>query len=160
MSEVIDYRFRMRRAYKATWTALNDILLDGEWGWERDTGLLKIGDGVTRWNSLPYHRYGVRVLTDAPSIALDASLGDNWRVTLGGDRTLANPTNLVDGQVFNIRIKQDGTGGRTLAYGNKFKFPGGVAPVLSTAIDATDFMSCQYDATDDTIFGVLNKAFG
>jgi hypothetical protein len=54
MPETISYRFVMRRALAATWAALNDVLLDGEWGWERDTGKLKIGDGVTAWNSLAY----------------------------------------------------------------------------------------------------------
>ena len=78
---------------------------------------------------------------------------------LGGNRTLANPTGLRDGQVLNFRIVQDGTGSRTLAYGSAFKFAGGTAPTLSTAAGAKDFMSCQYDAADGTLFCVLNKAF-
>lgn len=98
-------------------------------------------------------------LTDAATIDIDASQANNFRVTLGGNRTLANPTNLIDGQVFNIRIKQDATGSRTLAYGSKYKFPGGSAPALSTAANALDFMSCQYDAADDTLICVMNKAF-
>lgn len=102
---------------------------------------------------------GVVVLTDGATIALDAALSDNFRVVLGGNRTLGNPTNLTDGQTFNIRIHQDATGGRTLAYASKWKFAGGTAPALSTAASARDFLSCQYDATDDTINAVLNKAF-
>lgn len=101
----------------------------------------------------------VAVLTDGATISVDASLANNFRVTLGGNRTLANPTNLIDGQVLNFRIIQDGTGSRTLAYGSKYKFPAGSVPVLSTAAGAKDFMSCQYDSTDDTLFCVLNKAF-
>jgi len=101
----------------------------------------------------------VFALTDAATITVDASKGNNFRVTLGGNRTLANPTNLIDGQVINFRIIQDGTGSRTLAYGSNYKFPGGTAPVLSTAAGAFDMMSCQYDATDGTLFCVLNKAF-
>lgn len=102
---------------------------------------------------------GVVVLVDEPTITIDASLSGNFRVTLGGNRTLANPTNLSDGQVFNIRIKQDDVGGRTLSYGSMYAFPGGVAPVLTTAADALDFMSCQYDAADGTLICVMNKAF-
>jgi hypothetical protein len=68
-------------------------------------------------------------------------------LTLSGNRTLANPSNLTTGMVLNIRIKQDATGTRTLAYGNLYKFPGGTAPVLSTAAAATDFLSCYYDGT-------------
>lgn len=56
--EVIDYRFRLRRGLAATWTSVNDLLLVGEIGLEKDTGLFKIGDGVTAWNSLPYHLSG------------------------------------------------------------------------------------------------------
>jgi hypothetical protein len=102
---------------------------------------------------------GVVSLTDGATISVDASLGDNFRVTLGGNRTLANPTNLVNGQVLNFRIAQDGTGSRTLSYGTKYKFPGGTTPILTTTASAHDFMSCQYDSTDDTLYCVLNKDF-
>src|SRR3546814_14204781 len=54
MANVIPYRFRLRRALAATWISHNDILLDGEIGWERDTNRFKVGDGVTPWNSLSY----------------------------------------------------------------------------------------------------------
>lgn len=113
------------------------------------------------WNSTAWVRADASVvtLTDASTIAVNAALSGNFRVTLAANRTLGNPTNLVSGMVFNIRIKQDATGGRTLSYGSKYKFPGGTAPLLSTAANAIDFMSCQYDGTDDTIFAVLNKAF-
>jgi hypothetical protein len=100
----------------------------------------------------------VSVLTDAATIAVDASLANNFRVTLGGNRTLGNPTNLIDGQVLNFRIIQDGTGTRTLAYSSYYKFAGGTAPVLSTAAGAKDFMSCQYDVTDGTLFCSMIKA--
>lgn len=98
-------------------------------------------------------------LTDGATIAVDASLSNNFTVTLGGNRTLANPTSLTDGMVLNFRIKQDATGSRTLAYGAKYKFPGGTAPVLSTAANAVDLMSCYYDATDDQLECNLIKAF-
>ena len=127
------------------------------------SGYAKLAAGVLGLLSAPQVRVDlgekVVTLTDAATINIDASLGNNFRVVLAGNRTLANPTGLIDGQVFNVRIKQDGTGSRTLAYGTKYKFPGGTAPVLSTAANALDFMSCQYDATDDTLICVTNKAF-
>ena len=127
------------------------------------SGYAKLAAGVLGLLSAPQVRVDlgekVVTLTDAATINIDASLGNNFRVVLAGNRTLANPTGLIDGQVFNVRIKQDGTGSRTLAYGTKYKFPGGTAPVLSTAGNALDFMSCQYDATDDTLICVTNKAF-
>lgn len=86
-------------------------------------------------------------LTDATSIATDASASNNFTVTLGGNRTLANPTNLVAGHVYNWVITQDATGSRTLAYGNLFKWPGGTTPVLSTGAGAVDLISAIYDGT-------------
>lgn len=100
----------------------------------------------------------VVALTDAATIAINASLGNNFRVTLGGNRTLGNPTELVDGQQGLIRVKQDATGGRTLTYASMWKFPGG-APTLTPTAGATDVISWQYDATDATIMAVISKAF-
>lgn len=91
------------------------------------------------------------VLTDGATISVDAALSNNFRVTLAGNRTLANPTNLTDGMVLNFKIKQDGTGSRTLAYGSKYKWSGGTAPVLSTAAAAVDFISAYYDGADDIL---------
>lgn len=49
---------RLRRGTAAEWQAVNELLLLGEPGYEKDTGKLKIGDGVTLWNSLPYFNDG------------------------------------------------------------------------------------------------------
>lgn len=38
----------------AEWTANNPILQLGELGSEKDTNKIKVGDGVTAWNDLPY----------------------------------------------------------------------------------------------------------
>lgn len=96
-------------------------------------------------------------LLDGATITANAELGNTFRVTLGGNRTLANPTNLSNGQQLFFRIKQDGTGSRTLAYGSKFKFPGG-APTLTTTAGALDIIQCQYDATDDALACTIDKA--
>ena len=98
-------------------------------------------------------------LTDAASIATDASLSNTFTATLGGNRTLANPTNLTNGCIYNWRVKQDGTGSRTLAYGSKFKWPGGTAPTLTTTASATDFISGQYFSDTDVILCTSLKAF-
>jgi hypothetical protein len=45
---------QFRRGTASTWTSVNPTLGSGEPGYETDTGKLKIGDGVTLWNSLPY----------------------------------------------------------------------------------------------------------
>lgn len=70
-------------------------------------------------------------LTDGASIAVDLDAGRNFRVTLGGNRELANPTNQKSGQAGVIIVKQDGTGGRTLSFGSHYIFPGGPIPLAS-----------------------------
>lgn len=86
-------------------------------------------------------------LTDAVNIATDASLSNVYQVTLAGNRTLDNPTNLVAGQTIVWNIDQDATGSRTLAYGGLFKFSGGAGAALSTAASAKDSLTCLYDGT-------------
>ena len=80
----------------------------------------------------------ITALTDASSIATNLALSNNFSLTLSGNRTLANPTNIVAGQSGSFFITQDGTGSRTLAYGTNFKFAGGTAPVLSSAAASVD----------------------
>lgn len=49
-----DTTFKFRRGDSDTWVLHNPILLSGEPGYETDTGMLKFGDGGTRWNDLEY----------------------------------------------------------------------------------------------------------
>ncbi len=87
-------------------------------------------------------------LTDAATIAVDASLGNRFTVTLGGSGTLASPTNPADGQPLILEVKQDGVGGRTLAYGTAYEFSSSLpAPTLSTAPGAADLLGFIYSAS-------------
>ena len=49
-------RIQLRRDGAQQWANVNPILAQGELGIEIDTSRLKIGDGVTAWNSLRYER--------------------------------------------------------------------------------------------------------
>ncbi len=88
-------------------------------------------------------------LTDAATIATDASLGDAFRVTLGGNRTLGAPTNPVDGQMAIWEVSQDGAGNRTLALASGaggFAFGTDITSItLSTAASKTDLLGCRYN---------------
>lgn len=83
-----------------------------------------------------------QTLTDDTTIAVDMTAGINFTVTLGGNRTLGNPT-VGDQQSGYIRIVQDGTGSRTLAYGSNWEFAGGTAPTLSTGAADEDVLFYQ-----------------
>lgn len=47
-------KIQIRRGTAAAWTSANSILADGELGIETDTRKIKIGNGTTAWNTLPY----------------------------------------------------------------------------------------------------------
>lgn len=88
------------------------------------------------------------VLTDAATIATDASLGNHFRVTLGGNRTLGNPTNPTDGQRVIWELIQDGSGTRTIALDTAFALGTDLTAVtLSTAINKRDFLGAIYNST-------------
>ena len=99
----------------------------------------------------------VVTLTDAATIAVDMSTFINGQVTLGGNRTLGQPSNTKVGQSGFIRIIQDGTGSRTLAYHSDWKFSFGSDPVLSTTASTTDVLFYNVLATN-FIFASLIKA--
>lgn len=82
----------------------------------------------------------ITALTDGTTITPDFSVTNNYSVTLGGNRTLANPTNITAGQSGAIFITQDGTGSRTLAFGSYWDFPAGTAPTLTTTANAVDLL--------------------
>jgi len=92
-------------------------------------------------------RGAVSALTDGSTITPDFAAANNFSVTLGGNRTLANPTNLTAGQSGVIKISQDGTGSRTLAYGSYFKFPQGTAPTLTTTASAVDILAYYVESS-------------
>jgi len=99
-------------------------------------------------------------LSDAATIATDASLGSNFRVTLGGNRTLGNPTNPSNGQVVIWEVIQDATGIRTLAFDTKFAF-GTDIPSITLTTNATkrDFIRAIYNSTSDKWY-VIGAAKG
>jgi hypothetical protein len=98
----------------------------------------------------------ITALTDGATITPDFAAANNFSVTLGGSRTLANPTNLTAGQSGTIVITQDGTGSRTLAYGGYFKFAGGTAPTLTTTAAAVDVIAYYVESSTRITARILN----
>jgi hypothetical protein len=56
-------RFQLRRDTADTWFARNPTLASGEIGYELNTNLMKIGDGVTPWRTLQYFPPTTTVVT-------------------------------------------------------------------------------------------------
>lgn len=87
-------------------------------------------------------------LTDVATIATNAALGNHFRVTLGGNRTLGNPTNPSDGQKVVWELIQDGTGTRTITLGSAFALGTDITAVtLTTTLSKRDFLGAIYNST-------------
>tara|TARA_R100001132_G_C3266119_1_gene88987 strand:- start:381 stop:1349 length:969 start_codon:yes stop_codon:yes gene_type:complete len=97
-------------------------------------------------------------LTDATSIGVDFSTGQNFEVQLTGNRTLESPSNCVAGQTGSIFLVQDGTGSRTLSYASNWSFVSGTAPTLSTGVSAIDRLDYIVRTSTD-VQSVLSKAY-
>lgn len=105
--------------------------------------LANIAQTATAQTFTAGQRGEITALTDGATITPDFADSNNFSVTLGGNRTMANPSNLVAGQSGSIFITQDGTGSRTLAWGSYWDFAGGTAPTLTTtaaAVDRVDYI--------------------
>lgn len=110
------------------------------------TGAIPEVGTVQAWTRQQY--FPEIALTDGTTIDWDLDVEQTAKVTLGGNRTLAAPTNMKAGGTYLLRIIQDGTGTRTLAYNSVFKFVSGLAPILTTDINAVDLLSCTSNGTN------------
>jgi hypothetical protein len=98
------HRHGLKHGTAAEWTAANPILALGEEGYETDTKLRKVGDGVTAYNSLAYQPGGVStvagvspVSSDVPAVGLatalqTAGLAPKASPALTGTPTAPTPT--------------------------------------------------------------------
>lgn len=109
-------------------------------------------DGGSTWAQFKGEG-SIVALTDAATIAVDASLGRIFRVTLAGNRTLGVPTNPEDGYEIDFEVTQDATGSRTLALASGaggFVLPSAIAnTTLTTTAAAMDIIRCRYNLAKD-----------
>jgi hypothetical protein len=77
------------------------------------------------------------------NVNIDCSLGSRFWVTATGNFTV-NFINPKDGQVVDVAIGQDATGGRTVSWNSNIRFPDNVAPTVATAANgwAVIFSGC------------------
>jgi hypothetical protein len=94
-------------------------------------------------------RISITPTTFGGTVTPDASLGSQFSLIAISNFTLNPPTGMLDGQKITIRITQDGTGGRTIAFHADYRFsiyltPGFVA--LTATAGATDYLGIEYNA--------------
>ena len=116
-----------------------------------EAGSLKVGTSARAYSPIV-------TVTDAACISVNFALGNNFLVTLGGNRTLKAPANCTAGQTGNFYVIQDSTGSRTLSYNSAWQFVSAAAPTLSTGASDVDIL--VYSARSaTTVDSVLLKNF-
>jgi hypothetical protein len=109
-------QIQVRRGTAAQWTSTNPTLAAGEWGYETDTGKVKIGNGSTAWTSLGYTGAGTvtsivastgltgGTITSTGTIAIDTAV----TADLTTAQTLTNKT--LTAPIINLALNaQTGT---------------------------------------------------
>ena len=106
-------QIQVRRGTASQWTTADTVLSSGEWGFETDTGKVKIGDGTTAWTALGYTGAGDVTLTGtqtltnktltAPiiNLALNAQTGTTYTFALTDNGKLVTASN-AGAQTYSI----------------------------------------------------------
>ena len=89
--------------------------------------------------------YAEITLTDQATVTWDASTQEVCKLTLGGNRTLAAPSNGTTGQFISILLIQDGTGGRTVTWNAVYEFTADTAPTLTATAAKGDVFVFRYN---------------
>jgi hypothetical protein len=109
-------QIQVRRGTASQWTSTNPTLAAGEWGFESDTGKVKIGNGSTAWNSLAYTGAGdIEGVTAGTGISgggtsgtVTVSIDTSVTADLTTTQTLTNKT-LTDPKINLALNAQTGT---------------------------------------------------
>ncbi len=109
----------------------------------------------------------VQTLTDAATVTWNAASGLRAKVTIAGNRTIDNPTNLSDGDVVELMVVIDATPGRTVDFGSdwekpaiasganavtvhRWRYDSALTPKLRLVSDPWVTIACTADTTDST----------
>lgn len=90
-------------------------------------------------------------LTDAATIAVNTSLGNDFRLTLGGNRIMGTPSSPADGEQIIFQITQGVGAPFTITWASGYEFSVGLPqPTLSASAGKTDLLGFVYNATTST----------
>ena len=116
-----------------------------------DTAAIAQTDTPQEWTG--QQNFDEATLTDGAAISWDLNTAQCATVTLGGSRTLLNPTNMKAGSSYILRVKQDAIGGRALTYDTAYKSEYGLGLLLSTDPLAVDLLIFYSDGV--SMFGTI-----
>jgi hypothetical protein len=137
------------------------------------TGGITFSDGTTQTGALSTanlatltgaqtftggQRGSVVTVVYATGIALNLSSGNNFEITLTGNTTLQNPTNLVSGQAGVVTIIQS-SGNNTMAFATGWQYPGGSGsvPSLTTSSGAVDLLVYYVKDTSSVAYRLVQN---
>lgn len=85
-----NYTIQFRQDVSTRWISNNPVLALGEPGWETDTGLMKMGDGLNPWTSLDYFYGGTGPSGPLGPIGNQGLSGPTGATAIGAAVTGAN----------------------------------------------------------------------
>lgn len=161
-------RLIQRRDTAANWQTENPVLDAGEWGYETDSKKIKIGDGTTAWNALPYFTSGGGSvswddITGKPTIPAPANDG-TLSITIDGvtHKFTANQKEDID-----IEFTTGGGGGMTAGNGlvvsggvisidptSKFKFSGKQLDINTDEVATTEYVNEKIDGINAVLSSI------
>ena len=129
-------QIQVRRGTASQWTSANPTLSAGEWGFETDTGKVKIGDGTTAWNSEPYIGAGDVTLTGTQTLTnktLTAPI-----ITIATNAQAASYTLVLTDQSNLVEISNASANTLTVPLNSSVAFPVGTTiTILQTGAGQT-----------------------
>ena len=114
--------------------------------WIEAEDMTVVFDG-TEWR--PDNNGHVTLSDSGGAVAWDLKDGLTGEITLDGNHTLSNPTNVHAGDRLTYIIKQDGTGSRVPVWDTAWEFAGGTAPTLSTGSGAVDVLTFVVESSSE-----------
>lgn len=94
---------KFRRGTTSEWNTANPVLSIGEAGYETNTRKLKVGDGLSRWNALPYLQGSVDAPGEEASVFVQTEPLATWVIAHLFDR-LPAVTLYVDGEIVETDV--------------------------------------------------------
>lgn len=103
-------------------------------------------DIVGTYNKQQY--LDLQTLTDATNISWDLTNAQVAEITLGGNRTLSNPTNKQPGATYVLIVKQPAGANYSLTFSSDYKFPSDATPSVTAENGAVDIFTFISDGTN------------
>lgn len=143
-----DFNFLFTNTAEVNWDTLLNM-----------TAALRLNDNLLIRSVFQDFSIDEQAVTATATTSIDYTAGSYVALTMNTNITtlnLNNPPPSTSVGVLRLKVIQDATGGRTIAWPASVKWPGGTAPTLSTAANAIDFVDLWTDDAGTTWYGSYN----